>query len=86
MDFYTRYPDKPDSAYCKSCSTIKPIADFTRRATLSESRNWTKKPNLKRAVTYEGKLCNNCHRRRKPSELSPRRIKEKRMVNEGKNP
>jgi hypothetical protein len=85
MDFYTRYPDKPDSAYCSSCSTIKPIADFKRRATLSESRNWTKNPNLKRAITYEGKLCNNCHRRRKPSELSPEELR-KRMVNEGANP
>jgi hypothetical protein len=76
MDFYTRYPDKPDSAYCKSCHTIKPIADFTRRATLSESRNWTKKPNLKRAITYEGKLCNGCQKRRKPSDLSPEELRK----------
>lgn len=85
MDFYTRYPDKLDGAYCSGCSTIKPIADFKRRATLSESRNWTKNPDLKRAITYEGKLCNDCHRRRKPSELSPEELR-KRMVNEGKNP
>jgi hypothetical protein len=85
MDYYIRYPDKPDSAYCKSCHTIKPIADFTRRATLSESRNWTKKPNLKRAITYEGKLCNGCQKRRKPSDLSPEELR-KRLVNEGANP
>ena len=85
MDYYTRYPDKPDSAYCSGCNTIKPIADFKRRATLSQSRNWTKNPNLKRALEYDGKLCNACHQRRKPSDLSPEELR-KRMVNEGKNP
>lgn len=85
MDFYTRYPDKLDGAYCSGCHTLKQIADFKRRATLSESRNWTKNPDLKRAITYEGKLCNACHRRRKPSELSPEELR-KRLVNEGANP
>ena len=85
MDFYTRYPDKLDGAYCSGCHTLKQIADFKRRATLSESRNWTKNPALKRAITYEGKLCNACHRRRKPSDLSPEELR-KRLVNEGANP
>jgi hypothetical protein len=85
MDFYTRYPDKPDSAYCSSCSTIKPIADFKRRATLSQARAWLKKKHLKQTHEYIGKLCNACHRKRKPSELSPEELR-KRMVNEGKNP
>jgi vacuolar-type H+-ATPase subunit I/STV1 len=85
MDFYARYPDKPDSAYCSGCHTLKQIADFKRRATLSEARNWTKNPELKRPILYEGKLCNACHRRRKPSELSPEELR-KRLVNEGANP
>jgi hypothetical protein len=85
MDFYTRYPDKLDGAYCSGCHTLKPIADFTRRATLSESRNWTKNPELKRPILYEGKLCNGCQKRRKPSDLSPEELR-KRLVNEGANP
>jgi hypothetical protein len=85
MDYYIRYPDKPDGAYCSGCHTLKPIADFTRRATLSESRNWTKNPELKRPILYEGKLCNGCQKRRKPSDLSPEELR-KRLVNEGANP
>jgi hypothetical protein len=85
MDYYIRYPDKPDGAYCSGCHTLKPIADFKRRATLSESRNWTKNPELKRPITYEGKLCTGCQKRRKPSDLSPEELR-KRLVNEGANP
>jgi hypothetical protein len=85
MDFYIRYPDKLDGAYCKSCHTIKPIADFTRRATLSQARAWLKKKHLKQTHEYIGKLCNGCQKRRKPSDLSPEELR-KRLVNEGANP
>jgi len=85
MDYVTRYPDKLDGAYCSACHTLKPIADFKRRATLSESRNWTKNPNLKRPIEYEGKHCNDCHRRRKPSELSPEELR-RRLRSEERNP
>jgi hypothetical protein len=85
MDYVTRYPDKLDGACCSNCHVTKPIAEFKRRATLSESRNWTKNPNLKRPIEYEGKHCNDCHRRRKPSELSPEELR-RRLRSEEKNP
>ena len=85
MDYVTRYPDKLDGACCSNCHVTKPIADFKRRATLSESRNWTKNPNLKRPIEYTSKVCNDCHRRRKPSELSPEELR-RRLRSEERNP
>ena len=85
MDYYIRYPDKPDGAYCSGCHTLKPIADFKRRATLSQARAWLKKKHLKQTHEYIGKLCNGCQKRRKPSDLSPEELR-KRLVNEGANP
>jgi hypothetical protein len=57
MDYYIRYPDKPDGAYCSGCHTLKPIADFKRRATLSQARAWLKKKHLKRAHNLRGENC-----------------------------
>lgn len=85
MDYFTRYPDKLDGACCSNCHVTKPIANFKRRATLSESRNWTKKPHLKRPIEYTSKVCNDCHRRRKPSELSPEELR-RRLRSEERNP
>ena len=85
MDYVTRYPDKLDGAYCSACHTLKPIADFKRRATLSQARAWLKNEHLKQAITYTGKHCNDCHRRRKPSELSPEELR-RRLRSEERNP
>ena len=85
MDYYTRYPDKLDGAYCSACHTIKQIADFKRLSNLSQARAWTKNPHLKRPIEYIGKVCNDCQARRKPSEIPPEELR-RRLTNEGTNP
>jgi hypothetical protein len=73
MDYYIRYPDKLDGAYCSGCHTLKPIADFTRRATLSESRNWTKNPELKRPITFTRGNCAPGVKKEESQATSPRK-------------
>jgi hypothetical protein len=72
MDFYIRYPDKLDGAYCSGCHTLKPIADFTRRATLSEARaTGLKNPELKRPILYDRKTVQRVSKKKKAKRPLP---------------
>jgi len=80
---------KPKQGYKRSpaCKHECPLSDFVRRATILQSRAWTKNPNSQKRLTYEGKQCNACHRaaRLKSIDLSPE-VYRKRLVNQGLNP
>jgi hypothetical protein len=70
---------------CIRCDQLKPPDAFKRRASLSQSRAWTKNPAMKMRLNYESAVCNECARTYTKSvmKLSPAEAR-KRMVNEGK--
>lgn len=70
---------------CIRCDQTKPPDAFKRRASLSQSRAWTKNPTMKMRLDYESAVCNACARTQSKSvmKLSPAEAR-KRMVNEGK--
>ena len=70
---------------CIRCDQLKPPDAFKRRASLSQSRAWTKNPAMKMRLDYESAVCNECARTYTKSvmKLSPAEAR-KRMVNEGK--
>lgn len=85
----TESPPEPKAGYkrCSACGNECPLSDFKRRATLLQSRAWTKNPNANKRLMYEGKICNTCHneRKRMADDMSPEAYR-KRLVNERVNP
>jgi hypothetical protein len=80
---------KPKQGYkrCSECKTERPLSDFLRKASLLQSRAWTKNPNAQKRLQYESRTCNACyntHRLRAP-DLCPEAYR-KRLVSEGLNP
>lgn len=82
-------PPTPKQGYkrCSACQLEKPISDFVRTASLSQSRAWTKHFSSQKRLRYESKVCNACHRARSntPNNLTPE-VYRKRLVNEGVHP
>lgn len=78
--------EKVDTNPCPRCGETKPTKDFTRRATLSQTRSWLRNPNAQHRLQYVGKVCNACDKqtRRNSRELTPAEY-HKRLVNEGKH-
>jgi hypothetical protein len=89
LDALNNDAPKPKQGYkrCPACKRECPLSDFTRRATILQSRAWTKNPTSQKRLTYEGKHCNDCHnaRRRKSVDISPE-VYRKRLVTQGLNP
>jgi len=80
-------PPKQGHKRCSECHNECPLSDFVRRATLSQSKAWTKNPHAKKRLSYEGKTCNACHNahRLNSMDMSPEAYR-KRLINEGLNP
>jgi len=70
---------------CDQCNQQKPPDAFKRRASLAQSRAWTKNPAMRIRLEYESAVCNECARThtRPTMSLSPAEAR-KRMHNEGK--
>jgi hypothetical protein len=88
------FPKTPDALdanmdihICTTCNESKPRADFTRLATLAQTRAWLRNPNAQRRLTYHGAECNACFNKTKraPLDMSPSEY-ARRLKNEGKDP
>ena len=77
-------PSTPSHIRCPRCLLNKEPREFKRTATLAQTRAWLNKPNAKTRHAYIGKVCNACHTKRTPSELTPSEHR-KRLINEGKS-
>jgi hypothetical protein len=86
-DYGLAPPPKPDHKRCTACKTERPLSDFVRKASLAQSKAWTKKPSLEKRLTYESRICNVCFHEKQlnPKDLSPEAYR-KRLVNEGLHP
>lgn len=82
-------PTKPKQGFkrCSACKIECPLSDFVRKATLLQSRSWTKNEKAMKRLEYESRICNTCHskKRLRAPDLSPEAYR-KRLVNEGVNP
>jgi hypothetical protein len=80
---------EPKQGYkrCSECGNECPLSDFKRRATILQTRAWTKNPTAKKRLEYEGRTCNACHstHRLKATDISPE-VYRKKLVNQGLNP
>jgi hypothetical protein len=76
-----------DIHICTTCNEAKSRADFTRLATLAQTRAWLRNPNAQRRLTYHGAECNACFNKTKrtPLDMSPSEY-ARRLKNEGKDP
>lgn len=54
----------PEHAWCSSCSTLKTIAEFTRKPTKLQFKLWWGDLPYERNKTYIGKECNDCAKTR----------------------
>lgn len=84
------FPPKPEQGYmrCSTCKKESPLSDFTRRASLSQTKHWLKNPNAKKCLVYTGKVCNACYSKQKEqarANLTPE-VLRKRLVNQGLHP
>jgi len=84
------FPPKPEQGYmrCSECKKESPLSDFTRRASLAQTRHWLKNPKAQKCLTYVGKTCNECyakHRDNARSTMTPE-VLRKRLVNQGLHP
>jgi hypothetical protein len=75
-----------DIHICTTCNESKPRADFTRLATLAQTRSWLRNPNAQRRLTYHGAECNACFNKSKrtPLDMSPSEY-ARRLKKEGKS-
>lgn len=78
---------KVDTNQCIACLQVKPRADFTRLATLAQTRAWLRNPTAKSRLPFVSAVCNTCSKqvKRNSGDMSPSEY-QKRLVNEGLNP
>lgn len=79
--------EKVDTNQCIACLQVKPRADFTRLATLAQTRAWLRNPTAKSRTPFVSTVCNSCSKqvKRNSGDMSPSEYK-KRLVNEGVHP
>jgi hypothetical protein len=78
---------KVDTISCQTCNQVKPRADFTRLATLAQTRAWIRNPTAKSRLPFVSTVCNSCSKqvKRNSGDMSPSEY-QKRLVNEGMHP
>ena len=78
---------KVDAISCLACHQVKPRADFTRLATLAQTRAWLRNPNAKSRLPFVSTVCNSCSKqvKRNSGDMSPSEYRKK-LVNEGMHP